>query len=111
MTIHITLTAWRRWQAFRARLGEDITETEARAELLVLLAKARNYRPRDDMPEQWRARTNIDGKRVTVDMTVQHDGNLTFVRPCVEHDSPSRLRRQARRAEPERNEQEKRKEK
>ena len=107
MTTHITLTAWRYWQAFRALLGDDITETEARAELLVLLAKARNYRPRDDMPEQWRARTKINGHRVMVDMTVQHDGNLTFVRTCVERDSPSRLKRLARWAELKRNEQDK----
>ena len=107
MTTHITLTAWRYWQAFRARLGDDITETEARAELLVLLAKARNYRPRDDMPEQWRARTKINGHRVMVDMTVQHNGNLTFVRTCVERDSPSRLKRLARWAELKRNEQDK----
>ena len=107
MITHITLTAWRRWQGFRARLGEEITETESRAELLALLAKARNYRPRDDKPEQWRARTNIEGRRITVDMTVQRDGNLTFVRTCVERDSPSSLKRLARRAELKQREQEK----
>ena len=106
MTTRITLTAWRKWQAFRARLGEKSPRLRHEPSCSFCWQKPETI-ARDDMPEQWRARTNIDGQRVTVDLVVQCNGNLTFVRTYVEHDSPSALRRRARLAELNHKEQEK----
>ena len=110
MTIHITLAAWRHWQAFRARLGEEITRPKPRAELVVLLAKARNYRPRDDMPDQWRAdehRREAGHRRHDGPAQRQPDVRATLrgARLAFPFEEAARL------AELNRNEQEKRKEK